>query len=144
MEISGLAAAKTVMLLQAPSTGVLEILSAKITNVNSEVSEQLKVGFYNVTTYGTPAGTSVTPEKHENLDAASSATCLANLSGEPTAYASKPVDEQGVNNLSGYYYDPIPEERPIIGPSRAAGLRVLNAPSTPFDCNVQIVFREIG
>lgn len=143
IDITDLVDAKTLMLLQAPSTGVLEIISVNVTNLDSETSEQLSVGVYHVTTIGSPAGTSVTPEKHEKLDAASSATVLGNLSGEPTAYASKPIDKQGGNNLAGYRYDPLPEERPIVPPSGAVGLRMLVAPSE-FNASVQVVFREIG
>jgi len=142
--ITSLNAAKSLMTLLAPSTACLEILNANITNLDSEVSEQLSVGLFNITTYGSPAGTSVTPEKHENLDAASTTTVLANLSGEPTAYAANPIDKQGINNLSGYRYDPMPEERPIVGPSRGIGLRLLVTPSGVFNCSVQIVYREIG
>jgi hypothetical protein len=143
IDITGLSSAKTLMLIQAPSTGVIEIISCSVSNVNSETSEMLNIGVYHVTTVGSPAGTSVTPEKHEKLDASSSATVTGNLSGEPTAYASKPLDKQGINNLSGYRYDPLPEERPIVPPSGAIGLRAIDAP-TSFNASVQIVFREIG
>lgn len=143
IDITGLSTAKTLLHLQAPSTGILEILSVNVTNLNTETSEQLEVGLYHVTTVGSPAGTSVTPEKHEKLDAAAAATVLGNLSGEPSAYASKPIDKQGVNNLSGYRYDPLPEERPVVPPSGAIGLRMLTAPSS-FNASVQVVFREIG
>jgi hypothetical protein len=141
--ISGLSTAKSVLLIQAPSTAVVEIISASITNVSVEVSEQLSVGLFHVTTIGSPVGTSVTPEKHEKLDAASTCTVLGNLSSEPTTYATNPIDKKGINNLSGYFYDPLPEERPIIPPSGAIGLKVLVAP-TSFDAVVQIIFREIG
>lgn len=143
IDITGLSSAKTLMLIQAPSTGVIEIISCSVSNVNSETSEMLNIGVYHVTTVGSPTGTSVTPEKHEKLDASSSATVTGNLSGEPTAYASKPLDKQGINNLSGYRYDPLPEERPIVPPSGAIGLRVIDAPAS-FNASVQIVFREIG
>lgn len=143
IDITGLSTAKTLLHLQAPATGILEILSVNVTNLNTETSEQLEVGLYHVTTVGTPAGTSVTPEKHEKLDAAAAATVLGNLSDEPTAYAAKPIDKQGVNNLSGYRYDPLPEERPVVPPSGAIGLRMLTAPNS-FNASVQIVYREIG
>lgn len=144
ISISSLSSAKTLMLLTAPSTACLEILSVSTSNLTSETSEQLSIGLFNVTTIGSPSGTAVTPEKHENLDAAASATASGNLSGEPSAYSSKGIDVQGVNSLSSYRYDPMPEERPIVGPSRAIGVRMLTAPTNSFDCRVQVVFREIG
>lgn len=143
IDISALSANKTVLLIQAASSCVIEIISASITNLDTETSEMLSVGLFHVTTLGSPTGTSVTPEKHEKLDATSVATCTGNLTAEPTLYSSNPVDKKGVSNLSGYYYDPIPEERPIVPPSGAMGLRILVAPAS-FNCCASIVFREIG
>lgn len=143
LEITGLSSAKTVILLQAPSTGVLEILSVRLSNLNNETNEQWSVGLYHVTTVGSPAGTSITPEKHEKLDASSTVTALGNLTDEPTAYSSKPIDQDGPASLAGYRYDPLPEERPICPPSGAIGLRMLTAPSS-VNVSAQIVYREIG
>lgn len=142
-DITGLSTAKTLMLLTAPSTAVLEIMGIHVTNLDVETSEQLSIGLFRVTTTGSPAGTSVTPEKHEAGDAAAAATVLASLSVEPTAYASNPIDKQGVNNLSGYHYDPVPEERPTVAPSGGIGVRLLVAPSS-FNCSVMVVYRGIG
>lgn len=134
----------SLMTVRAPSTAIVEVISVAVSNLDSEVSEQLSIAFTRVTTYGSPTGTTVTPEKHEAGDQAAASTVLGNLSGEPTAYASVPLDKQGVNALSGYRYDPMPEERPTIAPSAAIGVRLLTTPSTPFDCSVAVVFREIG
>ena len=141
--ITGLSTAKTLLLLTAPSTAVLEILSVRLTNLANETNEQWSVGLFHVTTVGSPSGTSVTPEKHEKLDAASTTTATGNLSSEPTTYATNPIDKDGPASLSGYRYDPLPEERPICPPSGAIGLRMLAAP-TSVDVSAQIVFREIG
>lgn len=142
-EITGLVAAKTLVLIQAPATAVVEILSAAISNYDNETAEQWNVGLYKVATLGTPTGTANTPAKHESGDQAAASTCLVNLSGEPTAYGAVAIDQMGTNNLAGYRYDPLPEDRPIVPPSGAIGLRMLNAPAS-FNATVQIVFREIG
>ena len=141
--ISNLSTAISLMTLEAPATACLEILSVSITNLDTEISEQLVVGLFNITTKGSLAGTTVTPEKHENLDASSTATILGNITVEPNTYATNPIDKQGINNLSGYRYDPMPEERPIVGPSKLMGLKMLVAPSS-FNCCIQIIYREIG
>lgn len=143
IDITGISSAKTLMLLTAPATAVLEIIGIHVTNLDVETSEQLSIGLHKVTTLGSPTGTSVTPEKHETGDAAAAATVTGNLSAEPTLYATNPIDKQGVNNLAGYHYDPIPEERPIVPPSGAMGVRLLVAPSS-FNCSVMVVYREIG
>lgn len=141
--ITGLSSSKTVMLIQSPSTAVLEIYSVILSNLDSETSEQWSIGLYRVTTYGSPTGTSVTPTKNEILDSSSIATVLANLTVEPTVYSSIALDKQGVNNLSGYRFDPIPEQRPIIGPSIGFGVRVLTTPAS-FNASITVAYREIG
>lgn len=143
IDITGISTNKTLMLIQSPSTAVVEIIGIHVTNLDVETSEQLSIGLFKVSTLGSPSGTSVTPEKHETGDAAAAATLTGNLSAEPTTYATNPIDKQGVNNLAGYHYDPIPEERPIVAPSGAMGVRLLVSP-TSFNCSVMVVFREIG
>lgn len=144
IDISSISTDKTLMLLQSPSSAVVEILSAHVTNLDLETSEQLSIGLFRVTTLGSPTGTSITPEKSEAGSDAADATVTGNLTGEPTSYATNPIDKQGANNLSGYHYDPLPEERPTIAPSAALGLRLLVTPSNTFNCSVMVVFREIG
>jgi len=141
---TAISGAKTLMLLEVPSDMALEILGASITNQDVDTSEQLEGGLFRVDTLGSASGTDVTPEKHETGDAASTVTAYANLSTEPSAYDSLGYDHQGFNNLAGYRYDPIPEERPIISPSGAVGLRLLTAPSAAHTLSMQIVYREIG
>lgn len=144
IEISSLSAAKTVVLLECPSDSVLEILACSITNMDTDTNEQLEAGLFTVTTKGSPAGTSITPEKHEASDAASAATATGDLSAEPTAYNTKAIDRQGFSNLAGYRYDPLPEERPTVAPSGLVGLKLLANPSSGFKAACQIVYREIG
>jgi hypothetical protein len=143
IDISSFASAKTLMLIRTPSTAVIELLNVHVTNLDVEVSEQLSIGLFRVSTIGSPTGTAITPEKHETGDAASAATVTGNLTVEPTSYATVPIDKQGTNNLAGYHYDPIPEERPIIPPSSGIGVRMLVAP-TAFNCSIKVTFREIG
>lgn len=144
IQISSVSAAKTLMLLEAASTHVIEILAANITNMDNDSNEQLEFGLFTVTTKGSPTGTSVTPEKHEPGDQAASSTATGNLTAEPTAYNSKAVDRQGASNLAGYRFDPIPEERPLVKPSGLIGLRILSAPAAGFKAVAQITFRELG
>ena len=68
----------------------------------------------------------------------------AGLDVEPDVYSASAIDRQGFNNLAGYFYNPIPEEKPIVSPSAAIGLRLLSIPSTGFNASVQITYREIG
>lgn len=141
--ISSLATSKTVVLLTAPATAAVEILGIGLSNTDSESSEQWDIALFRVTTLGSAAGTSVVPAKHENGDTAANASCLVNLTVEPTTYETVAIDRQGVSNLAGYRYDPIPEERPALPPSGSIGLKLISTPSS-FNAAIQITFREIG
>ena len=141
---ASVSAAKTLVHITVPADSVIEILSCSITNSSIDSNEQLEAGLFRVATAGSPSGTSITPQKHENGDAASGVTALGDLTVEPTAYDSLGFDHNGFSNLGGYRYDPLPEERPIISPSGAVGLRLLAAPGSATNIHAQIVYREIG
>lgn len=142
--ISGLSAAKTLMYVTAPSTKVVEILSASLCNETNETNEQLLCTLQTVNSLGTPTATTVTPAKHEAGDQAAGSTVKANVTAsEPTYVSDTEIGREGFSSLGGYYYDPMPEERPTIAPSATMGLRIINAP-TSFDAVVKITFREIG
>lgn len=144
VSITGLGAAKTLLLLQVPSTRAIEILSAAISNGDNETNEQLRAAFQRVSSVGSPAGTSVTPSKHEPGDQASSLTVLGNLTAEPTTYdtASK-LAEAGFATLAGWVFQPSVEERIVVGPSGQIGLVLLNGP-TSFNAIARVTWREIG
>jgi hypothetical protein len=148
-DITGLAAAKTLMYITAPATAAVEILSVHVVDYNNNSSEQWKISFQRITSLSpTPTGTTVDAttglQKHENGDQASTVTCKSNITAnEPTYDTVGPVDRQGVSNLAGYHYDPTPEERPIIAPSGTFGLYMHSTP-TSTNVGVMIVYREIG
>ena len=144
IEIASLAAAKTVLLMELPATNCVEILSAQVTNANVNTAEQHTCGLFRVTTKGAPAGAAVNIQKKESGSAATIVTWLGDLTTEPTTYDAAPLEKGGVNNIGGYYYDPIPEERDIVPPSKLVGLRLLNTPVTPFKAICIIKYREIG
>jgi hypothetical protein len=142
--ISSLSSAKTLMMLTAPSDMCFELLSCSVTVTNSPTAAEIDMEVVRVTTIGSPTGTSVTPEKFEEGDVAATVTCLANLTAEPTAISGVDLDHQGVPNNVGYFWTPLPEERPVISPSKALALRVVNAPSPAIDVAIVMRFREIG
>lgn len=142
-KISALAAAKTVMLLEAAAGKSIEVLSAVCVEVDKAASsQQVECELARVTTLGTPAGTSITPNPTEPGDQASTTTVLANLTAEPTAYGVN-VDHDGGSSLGGYRYQPIPEERALDAVAGSVGLRLVNAPNSG-DFVVQVKYREAG
>lgn len=142
--ITDLNSSKTLMLIQAASSHVIEILSVYVNNSTVETNQQLIVGIHRVTSLGTPVGTSVTPEKHENGDASSLATIKGNITASEPTYSAVPLEKAGFSSIAGFNYIPIPEERIYIQPSGAIGIRLLSSPDISFDCTVSVVFREIG
>lgn len=142
-KISSLAAAKTVMLLEAASGKAIEVLSAVCVEVDKAASsQQVECTLARVTTLGSPAGTSVTPNPTEAGDQASTTTVLANLTAEPTTYGVN-ADHDGGSSLGGYRYQPIPEERALDAMAGSIGLRLINVPNSG-DFVVRVNYREVG
>lgn len=144
--ISSLSAAKTLLYLTAPARRVVEILSASVTNTSNETNEQLLCTLQPISGYplGTPSGTSVVPAPQEPGDQAASTVCFANVSGnEPTYITNGEIGREGFASLGGYYFDPMPEERPVVPATGAMGIRLITS-ATAFDAVVKITFREIG
>ena len=137
---------KTLIYLTVPSDRVIEILSARISCQNEGTSEQIYAELNRVATVGAPAGTSITPKPTEELSAAAGTTALSNLTAEPTAYDPKTdaIYSGGDNKLAGWEYTPLPEERAIVKPGGAVGLRLINAITNASDLTAEIKFREIG
>jgi hypothetical protein len=146
VQASGIADARTLILFEVPSNMCAEILSASITDLTYDTSEQLEAGLFRVSALGAPTFDAIANvEKHEQGDATNSVVAsgsISTTSAEPT-YQTTPIDRQGFNNLAGYKYDPIPEERPVISPSTHVGLRLLETP-TSSSFSAQIILREIG
>lgn len=141
---SSATAASTLIHLQVASTNVIEILSASATNRNNESNEQLEFVLQKTSSSAPTGGTDISSNivKNENGDATSTTTIResANTGG---TYGGV-INRQGVSSLAGYFFDPIPETRPIVPPSNGIALRVLTTTFTALDLAVEIVFREIG
>jgi hypothetical protein len=144
-KITSLSTSKSLVLLTAPATACLEILSASVGNAGTNVTnQQLEVEFARVTTLGSPVGTAQTPSPEENGDQAAAATATVNLTTEPTTVSTTKVfDHQGFASLAGYQHVPVPEERINVPPSGSIVLKMMTAP-TAFDCVVSVRYREIG
>ncbi len=145
-KISALSAAKTLLYLTAPANKVVEILSVAVTNCTNETNEQLECKLTRITTLGTPTATTLTPTPQEAGDQAAGSTVKANCSSEPTTYATgSDFGAEGWATIGGYRYQPVPEERPLVGGGASIGLQLVAAPALgSFDADVRIVFREIG
>jgi hypothetical protein len=150
--IAGLNSARTLLLVTAPATAIVEILSTELTDENNATNQQLTMCWQRVTSLGTPTATTITPSKTETGDQAAASTVKANVTAsEPTygaaAQGGAIVNMHGLTSgpsVGGLFYDPIPEKKFTIAPGETWGLRLLNAPSASFDASVNASFREIG
>lgn len=144
IKLSAWASTKGMLLIQAPSLKAVEIISAHVGNVGTNVTnQQLEAILARVGTIGAPVGTGVTPNPEEVGDQAAGSTVTGGLSTDITAYGVN-LDHQGFASLAGYQYAPVPEERALIPPAGSGILRLPVAPGVAFDAVVQVKFREIG
>ena len=149
VQSSGILGGRTLLWAEPPSDRVVEILSASITNLDNDTSEQCEAGIYRIKshTVGEVVDGTTYFEKHELGDPACSIMASGTVNGaagEPV-YSGAPIDRRGFNILAGYYYDPIPEERPVLSPGVGVGIRLLaGAGTTATTYDTQLVIREIG
>lgn len=149
--IAGVTAARTLLYLTAPSTKVVEILSASVTNESNETNEQILCGLQRITTLGTPTATTITPGKHETGDQAASSVVKANVTASEPTYPAvaqgadipMAIGLEGCSSLGGWFFQPVPEERPIVTAGDSWGLRLVNA-ITSADLVIRLTMREIG
>ena len=145
-EIAGFTTAETLAMITAAATHVLELIEVHVTNSNNAISAQIGVALQRISVVGGAAGANL---KTSNVipddvgdQATAVTTAIGNLTVEPTTYTSV-IDQQGVNNLAGYHYVPLPEDRPTIPPGGSVGLRMLSN-LTSSNIEVQMIWREIG
>lgn len=147
--ISANTAAKTLIYITAASGKPVDILSACVTNESNETNEQFLCCLQRVTSLGTPTATSVTPTKSEYNDQSAASTVKANVTASEPTYGANgqgaaivdAVGLMGFPSLSGWFYQPTPEERLTIASGDTWGLRLLNA-ITSSDLCVEITFQE--
>ncbi len=144
IKLSAFSSTKGIILIQAPSLKAVEVISAHIGNVGTNVTnQQLEAVLARVATLGSPVGTSITPNPEEAGDQAAGSTVTGGLTTDITTYGVN-LDHQGFASLNGYNFAPVPEERPLIPPAGSGIIRLPVAPGVAFDMIAQVKFREIG
>jgi len=133
--------------LIAPADAILEVIRWRITQEESETSEQLgfatkqAVGAY---TSGSGGGT-ITPAKTMTGDPASGSTAERNNTTEAVAGSGSltTLERYGENVLNGTEIIYLPEERPIVSPTDAFIIGLMVAP-TSLEMSGVIVWEEKG
>jgi 3D (Asp-Asp-Asp) domain-containing protein len=133
--------------LIAPADAVLEILRWKISQEESETSEQL--GFKTAMAAGSyttgSGGTTPTPGKTMTGAAASGSTLKANNTTEAVVGTGTlvTIERYGENVLNGVEWIYLPEDRPVISPTDAFIIGLMVAPVS-LEMSGTIVWRELG
>jgi hypothetical protein len=140
---SSLTTVKNLLVLTAPSSKVLEILHAAVTNITDETGEQLRISLWRASAAGTGAATAIVKKPHEVGDKASDSTLEHTYATMEPTLESDPVVSLGASSLAGWYHDPIPEERIYVPPSGILVLRIDVAPAS-VSLLARITWREIG
>lgn len=145
IDIDILEAEKTLIYIETPETMCIEVLAAYITNrsliTNQQITGELLIGDIPVVT---PTGTTIDPVPTETLSGATNlTTILGDITDDEPTFTSS-LYKEGSSVLIGFRYDPVPENRIIIPPSKILGLRLAIALETAFDATVTLIYREIG
>lgn len=143
-QITSVTAAKTLLYIAPSATQAMEILSAKVTQTNVTAAEQLECMISRITSIGTPTATAVTATLTEPTTAAFGGTAKANVTASEPTYGGVQLDQNGWPNVSGYFYDPLPEERVTIAPGAYVGLKLLSTPSNTYTLDVTMTVRCLG
>jgi hypothetical protein len=124
-------AAQDLFELNAPSTGVVEILSCRLgqsSDYGNTEAEGLRIGIHRSTGASGSGGSAPTARPHNPLDTAYAGTVEANNTTVATTLTQILSDVWNIQ--AGWLYVPIPEERIVIPPS---GRLVFNLPAAPAD-----------
>ncbi len=134
-------AAVTLIQMNATSTRLLVLLGCRITNPESESSEQLGVQILKVTTAGT--GTSTTPVPVEENQGAAGFTASTDHTAEGTASTVHWSDSFNLVG-AGWIYTPVPEARIWVPPSGRLAIKLATAPGASINLNAVAEVGEVG
>lgn len=133
-------AAKDLVRISAPSTMVLCVLRAWVSQSGGVTSEQNRVLLQRASDAQT--GTSETPQAIEVGDPA--ATFTAQTLTTDHTLTGDPIIDEGFNWVSGYLWVPAPEDRIWVPPSGRLVLRLASAPSASKTVSAGMTVVEVG
>ncbi len=140
MDAAAVTAAKDLMRISAPSDAVVILHEVKVTQDESESSEQLPIQIHRASTDGT--GTAATARPLQEGDAAFGGAAVVNLTADATA--GDIVWRESQNVLNGWHWLPTPEGRPVISPSGRMVIRLDAAPGASTKFTAVALVEEIG
>jgi hypothetical protein len=142
MDAQSISASGDLLQIAPAANKLVALLRARLSQHDSETSEQLAVEIIRASTVGS-GGSSVTPAKHLPGDAAASATCLRNNS-TPAAGTVEKFDISAENILNGWDYDPTEAELFLTADASGVVMRLTANPGAPITMSCVMTFVEIG
>jgi hypothetical protein len=126
-------ATKSLILLN-PVTDKFDIVSFSVSMDASASSTGVAIELYRVTTIGSPAGASTTPNPVDARDAAATTTSLTVLSTEPTTVLV--LDDWYIQPFGGLLYVqyPLGREMPVAPAGARVGFRYVTPASVTPNC----------
>lgn len=134
----------------ASRASLLEILRITVSQQGTATSQQLGIRFglkasaFGTFTAATPVpatlGSVASAITGSTSNAASSAGVDASANGAGTLTV---LNQEGFNNLNGYLWVPVPEERILVGPDLTFLVQLQGTPTTLTGWNASVVFAEL-
>ena len=140
MDAVAVTAAQDLIRISAPSDAIVVIHEVKVTQENTETSDQVAIQLQRSSTDGT--GSAATPEQFESGDPAFGGTAVTNLTVATTL--SDLLWREGFNVLNGFHWLPTPETRIVVSPSARFVVRIDDAPAASTTVTAVVLFEEIG
>lgn len=142
MEATAVAAAKDLIRLSAPSTGIVVVTKAWIgQEATDDLNEAMGAILQSASSDGT--GTSATPVAKEAGSTAFGGSAVVDLSADTTQ--SDVYVREAWNLAAGWVWTPFSEDDAIVvSPSARVVLRLPTAPSASMTITAGMEFREIG
>ena len=140
-------AAQDCLRITAPTSGVLRLIEAHVTQDADETSEQLPFAVYRASDNGTGTAANVANlelQTQDSLGAITGFSASYNLSGATTKSPASPLLREAVNILSGFHFVPVPEARPLASAGGRLVLRLETAPTNTLSLSVYAVVEIEG
>jgi len=144
---SSVSAAQDCLRITSPTSGVMRLIEAHVTQDADETSEQLPFAVYRASDNGTGTAANVANLEFQTQDSLGAITGFSasyNLSGATTKSPAAPLVREAVNILSGFHFVPVPEARPLASAGGRLVIRLEQAPTNSLSLSVYAVVEIEG
>ena len=145
MDSIAVAAVCELFFIAAPTDAVVRIHEIKVTQDDSETSEQLPLKVFRTATDQSAKGTAITPYPLSEGDGAFGGTVRSNILTAATfATEGAMIIADSENILNGWHILPTPETRIDISPGDYLVIKLDAAPGSSLNISAHVFLEEIG